>query len=78
METTTVLWGYIGIMGKKMQTAVANWGNIGISCCVHHTCGPQSAKQDMLHKTERKKERSYWDNGKENGNYYSILGLCGI
>ena len=18
----------------------------------------------------------YWDNGKENGNYYSILGLC--
>ena len=22
--------------------------------------------------------RLYWDNGKENGNYYSILGLYGV
>ena len=30
METTTVSWGYIGIMDKKMETTRVSWGYIGI------------------------------------------------
>ena len=30
MKTTTVYWGYIGIMEKKMETTVVYWGYIGI------------------------------------------------
>ena len=30
METTTLSWGYIGIMEKTMETTVANFGYIGI------------------------------------------------
>ena len=62
METTVVYWGSIGIMEKqKMETTVVYWGYIGIM--------------------EKKMETTivywglYWDNGKENGNYYSIPQL---
>ena len=47
-----------------METTIAYWGYIGIM--------------------EKKMETTiaywglYWDNGKENGNYYSILGLYSI
>ena len=30
METTTVYWGYIRIMEKKMETTTVYWGHIGI------------------------------------------------
>ena len=30
METTTVHWGYVGIMDNKMETTVVYWGYIGI------------------------------------------------
>ena len=32
METTIVVWGYIGIMEKKTETTIVIWGstNIGI------------------------------------------------
>ena len=30
METTTVYWGYIGIMEKQMETTTVYWGCIGI------------------------------------------------
>ena len=59
METTIVYWGYTGIMEKKMETTIVYWGYTGIM--------------------EKKMETTisilglYWDNGKENGNYYSIL-----
>ena len=45
-----LIWGYIGMMEKRMETTIVYWGYIG----------------------------SHRDNGKENGNYYSILGLYGL
>ena len=61
MEATIVYWGYMGIMEKKMEATIVYWGYMGIM--------------------EKKMEATivYWgyidDNGKENGSYYSILGL---
>ena len=61
MEPAIVNWGYIGIMEKKMETTIVNWGYNGIM--------------------EKKMETTivnwglYWDDGKENGNYYSKLGV---
>ena len=48
-------------MEKKVETTIVSWGYIGIM--------------------EKKMETTivnwglYWDNGKENGNYYSKLGV---
>ena len=30
METTTVSWGYMRIMGKKIETAIVYWGYMEI------------------------------------------------
>ena len=68
METAIVYWGlygvYMGIMEKKMETTIVYWGLYGVYMGI----------------MENKMETTivYWglygDNGKENGNYYSILG----
>ena len=31
METTSVYWGYFGIMEKKVETGFVYWGYIGIT-----------------------------------------------
>ena len=60
METTTVYWVFVGRMEKKMQTTTA--------CLVFI----EVMEKKMITTT------LFWfvrDNGKDNGNYYSILGL---
>ena len=32
METTTVYWGYIGIMENKMETTIVYWGSMQGLC----------------------------------------------
>ena len=61
METTIVYSGYIGTMETNMETTIVYSGYIEI----------------LEKKTETTIVYSglYWDNGEENGNYYSILGL---
>ena len=61
METTTVTWGYIGIMEKKVETTLKHMGVI---------YGQWKRKWKLLYSIWG----LYMDSGKENGNYFIAYG----
>ena len=61
---TVVYWGYIGIMEEKLETS--EMGYIGV------ILGIMKRKWNYYNGLAAI-YALYWDNGKENGNYYNVL-----